>query len=201
MDQTNQLPVITISRMYGSVGRSVAKRLGEKLGLEYYDKDFGRLTAQVSGYSLEDVQREGEDISNRSKFLNILLNNTAAYISSYDEIFRAQREVLLELAKRPCIIIGRCGNVILREAGIPTFDIFLYGNLENRMKRAAELAENGNMPLEKYIERRDHLRKNYYRTYTGHELGDYNDYHLCIDTGTIGYERTVEIILDAMGRK
>ena len=200
MAQTNQLPVITISRLYGAGGRSVAKGLAQNLGLEYYDKDFVRLTSQVSGYTVEDIQREGEDISSRSRFINSLLNNTAAYISSYDEIFRAQREVTLELARKPCIIVGRCANIILREEGIPSFDVFLYADAPSRMRRAQELGENGNMPLEKYIDRRDHMRKNYYRTYTGHELGDYNDYHLCIDTGTIGYDLSVKLILAALER-
>ena len=62
--------VITISREYGAYGRSVAKALSRKLGIEYYDVDFVRLTAQISGYSEDEVRREGEDLRNGEKFFN-----------------------------------------------------------------------------------------------------------------------------------
>ena len=62
--------VITISREYAAYGRSVAKGLSEALGIEYYDVDVIRRTAKVSGYSEEDVTREGEYISNSRQFIN-----------------------------------------------------------------------------------------------------------------------------------
>ena len=116
--------IITISREYGAGGRTVARGLAQELGIEYYDIDFVRMTAKLSGYSEDDIRREGEDMSGGRKFINQFLS-TNAYNSSYDAIFEAQREVILDLAKKPCIIVGRCSNMILREEGIDSFDIFL----------------------------------------------------------------------------
>ena len=135
-DQT--LPVITISRQYGAGGRSVAKKLSERLGIPYYDVDFVRLTSKISGYSEEEVRREGEDLGGMAKFINHFLT-TASFSNPYDEIFQAQKAVILGLAEKPCIIVGRCSNFILREAKIPSFDVFLSGSREFRLKRAAEL--------------------------------------------------------------
>ena len=53
-------PVITISREFGAGGHSIAKVLSERLGIPYYDKDFVKETASRSGYSEEDIEREGE---------------------------------------------------------------------------------------------------------------------------------------------
>lgn len=189
--------VITISREYGAYGRSVAKALSEALGIEYYDVDFVRMTAKASGYSEEDVNREGESISGGRRFINQFLS-TSAYNSSYDAIFQAQREVLLDLAKKPCIIVGRCSNIILREEGIETFDIFLHADMECRKQRALQLNEYGKMDVEKYIERCDHWRKTYYRAYTGHEMGEYKDYDISIDVGRIGFDKTVEILVSLL---
>lgn len=186
--------VITISREYGAGGRSVAAALAQRFGIEYYDIDFVRLTAKVSGYSEEDIRREGEDMSNRARWINQFLDNMSSYTSSYDAIYQAQREVVVSLAKKPCIIIGRCSNIILAAEKIPSFDVFLYADKAHRMKRAAELGENGETDLGKYVERRDHLRKTYYKTYTKHDLGDYKDYNICLDTGTIGIERSVDVL-------
>ena len=190
--------VITISREYGAGGRSVASGLAEKLGLVYYDVDFVRLTSKVSGYSEEDVLREGEDLSSGAKWINQLLDSMSAYTSSYDKIFEVQRGMILELAKKPCIIVGRCSNRILRDAGIPSFDIFLYADREHRLKRTLELNEYKDMDPAKYMEKRDHLRRNYYKTYTGHEMGDYRDYTICLDTGTIGMKKCVEMLAEIL---
>ncbi len=185
--------VITISREYGAYGRSVAKALSKRLGIEYYDVDFVRMTAQKSGYSEEDVSREGELLSAGSRFINSFLS-TSAYNSSYDEIFQAQRQVVLELAKNPCIMVGRCSNIILREAGIKTFDVFLHADHAFRKAHALELNEYGKMDVDRYMDRCDHWRKTYYRAYTGHEMGDYHDYDLSVDVGKIGVEKTIDLL-------
>lgn len=190
--------VITIGRQYGAGGRSVAKALSEKLGIPYYDKDFVKLTAQKSGFSEEDVLREGEDISYVSRLVNSILNNSASYTSSHDAIFDAQVKTLLEFAEQPCIIVGRCANVILDAANIPSFNIFLYADMEHKMKRAAELAENGNMDLKKYIEKRDHQRDIYYKMYTKHHPGHFEDYDICLNTGAIGIDKCVDMLYDIL---
>ena len=63
------------------------------------------------------------------------------------------------------------------------------------MKRAAELAENGDFSLDKYIEKRDKLRRTYYKTYTGREMGNANNYTICFDTGKISIPTCVDIIM------
>lgn len=189
--------VITISREYGAYGRSVAKALSSRLGIEYYDVDFVRMTAKVSGYSEEDVSREGEDMSEGRRFVNHFLS-TQAYNSSYDAIFQAQREVILDLAKKPCIIVGRCSNYILREEGLPSFDIFLYADIKDRKVRAEELKEYGKMDVEKYIEKRDHWRKTYYRAYTGREMGEYKDYDISLNIGKIGVDNCINLLTNLL---
>ena len=107
--------------------------------------------------------------------------------------------MILELAKKPCIMVGRCSNIILREAGVKTFDVFLHADHAFRRAHALELNEYGKADVDKYIERCDHWRKTYYRAYTGHEMGDYHDYDLSIDVGKIGPEKTVDLLVSLIG--
>ena len=190
--------VITISRQYGAGGRTVAKSLSEKLGIPFYDNDFVKLTAKESGFSENDILREGEDISYVSRFVNSILNNSSSYTSSHDAIFDAQVRTILELAKEPCIIVGRCSNIILSAAKIRSFDIFLYADMEHRYKRAEELHENGSMDLKKFIEKRDKQRDIYYKTYTGHTPGMFQDYDICLNTGAIGMDNCVDILVNIL---
>lgn len=187
-------PVITISREFGAGGHSVAKVLSERLSIPYYDKDFARQAAAKSGYSEEDIEREGENLSRSARFLDSFLGNSANYSSSHDAIFQAQKELILQLSQQDCILIGRCSNLILREAGIPSLDIFLHADVELRVKHIEKLGLNGKEDPRKYLTKIDDMRETYFKTYTKHELGTYRDYDLCLDTGTLGYDACVDII-------
>ena len=189
-------PVICISREYAAYGRTVARRLSEELGIPFYDRDFVTETAKRSGYSEEDIRREGEAMSRATRFLNSVMNNAMVYSSSYDSIFHAQKEVILSLSKEPCIIVGRCAGFVLREANIPSFNVFLYADKDVRTKRAAELEENIGIDPKKARERHDILRETYYKPYTHQELGDYHNYDICLNTGEVGPERCAEIIAE-----
>ena len=194
-------PVITISREYGALGRTLAAKLSERLGIPYYDRDFVKKTAEESGYAVEDVEHEGEELSGSSRVLNKILNSAVSYSSSYDGIYKAQKKVVLQLAQNPCIIVGRCADHILREEGKNVFCVYLYASVKDRLDHVAELAENGTMSIEKYIEKRDKLRKTYYKQYTVHEMGNANNYNICFDTGRINAETCADIIIDILSRE
>lgn len=191
--------IITIGREYCAGGTSIAERLSERLGIPWYDRDFAAITAKNSGYSLDEVLEEGEEISEFSRFLNSFLNNVTDYKSSFDEIYKAQKEALLMLEK-PCIVIGRCSNLIYREAGINSFDIFLYADEEVRLKRAIERDGKPDIDM-KYIEKKDSKRENYYKNYTKHELADCRDYNICLDTGVISYDECADILAGILKNK
>jgi cytidylate kinase len=194
-------PVITISREYGALGRTLAAKLSERLGIPYYDRDFVKKTAEESGYAVEDVEHEGEELSTSGRMLNKILNSAVSYSSSYDGIYKAQKKVVLQLAQNPCIIVGRCADHILREEGKDVFCVYLYASVKDRIDHVTELAENGTMSIEEYIEKRDKLRRTYYKQYTGHEMGNANNYNICFDTGRINAETCADIIIDILSRE
>lgn len=195
----SDFPVITISRAYGAYGRTIALALAKRLDLMMYDRDFVKETARQSGYSEEDIIREGEQISRVSKFMNDLLNNVTIHTSSYDGIYKAQREVILDIAKKgPCILVGRCAEHILMEEHIDCFRIFLYADEEHRRRHAAELEGNEGKDMKKLLAKHDTLRETYYRYYTGHDMGYYKNYDLSLDTGSIGVDTCIDIICAAL---
>ena len=177
--------VITINREYAAKGRTLAAALSERLGIPYYDRDFVVKTAEASGYDQDLVFEESEELSTTGRVLDSFLSSTVSYKSSHDEIFKAEKEVILKLSKSPCIIVGRCADYVLRENGIPALSVYLRGSLESRMKHAEELAENGNTPLDKYIEERDKKRRIFYKKYTGRDIDLASNYTICLDTGYI----------------
>lgn len=190
------IPVITINREYGAGGRALAAILSEKLGIPYYDKDFVIKTMEESGYDKEDVEREGEEMSKPSQVWNDLLSGTVSFSSSHDAIFNAEKSVILKLAEDPCIMVGRCADQILKEAGIDTVSIYLHAPFEARLKRTEELAEYGNMKPDKYLENHDSKRRTFYKYYTGSDIFDASNYTFCFDVGKVSIAHCAKIIID-----
>lgn len=194
--QSMEYKVITISRNYGSHGHELAQKLSERLGIPYYDRDFVRKTAAESGFSQELIDEDGEKIKIGTKVLELL--SPASLNSSHDEIFKAQSRVVLELSASPCIIVGRCSNYILREAGIPSFDIYLTADKAWRVDNAMNHQTKKEDVTEQYITKKDNERSNYYKLYTGHPMGMASDYSICLDVGKIGMDKCVDIICELL---
>ncbi|ETP72698.1 cytidylate kinase [Lachnospiraceae bacterium JC7] len=188
--------VITISRNYGSHGHELAQKLSERLGIPYYDRDFVRKTAAESGFSQELIDEDGEKIKIGTKLIEML--SPASLNSSHDEIFKAQSRVVLELSESPCIIVGRCSNYILREAGIPSFDIYLTADRSWRIDNALNHKVKKEQVTEQYITKKDNERSDYYKLYTGRPMGMASDYTVCLDVGKIGMDRCVDIICNLL---
>ena len=198
MPDITKLPIITISREYYAGGRSVAKALAEELNIPWYDHDFVKLASKISGYSEEEVWAEGEELSKLDKLIDAMLSSVNLYTSSHDEINRAEKEAVLEIAKKPGIIVGRAANAILRDAGIPSFDVFLYASKDVRVKRFMDKHSKEYEEALKSVEGRDHLRTQYYEKYTGRKYADSRDYTVCIDTGVIDYQKSTDIIVSIL---
>lgn len=200
MAENNIYPVITISREYYAGGRSIAKRLSEMLDIPWYDNDLVKMTSKISGYSEAEVLNEGEEISSLEKAIDKLLDGANFYVSSHDEINNAQRTAVLELAKKPCIIVGRGANVLLKKAGIKTFDVFLYADLDVRISRTMREKGVSEAEAKKFLEKHDAYREIYYNKYSGGKYGDSREYTISLDTGKIEYDKCAQIIKSILER-
>ena len=60
--------IITISRQFGSGGRSIAKELAGRLGYDYYDKEIIESVAEKTGFSEQFIAEKGERSPGRTIF-------------------------------------------------------------------------------------------------------------------------------------
>lgn len=130
---------------------------------------------------------------------NILRAVTPASYNPTRELFELQKNVILNLASNgPCVMIGRCANIILRDAGIETLDIFIHADDAHRYLRVSELIKSDRLKdVIKEIRKKDYGRRNYYTSCTGHSWADCRDYHVMLDSGLLGYEACVNLIVAA----
>ncbi len=105
--------VITISREFGSGGRTIGRKVAEKLGIPCYDAEIIEKIAEESGYSGDYIRSEGEGASDR--WLSNLFSNRAMGPTNQDTIWVIQSRIIRELAEKgPCVIVGRCADYVLR---------------------------------------------------------------------------------------
>lgn len=192
--------VITISREYGAGGHTIGKRVAQELGIEIYDKDIVRETVKASGYEAELVEREGEDVSKTGSFIKSICAGSAFYPNTQDAIHDVQQAVILHFAQAgPCVILGRCADEILRATDIKTLNVFIYAD---DLHRAARLSEMTGVKdageLQRMMAKKDASRRAYYAHYTGKRWGDCHNYDLSLDSGTLGDDLCVKLIVDAV---
>lgn len=194
--------IITISREYGAGGHSIGQRVAAELGIPFYDKDILRATIKATGYEADIVEKEQEDLSVGENILKTLSSfSINSFNDTQDAIFEIQRAVILNYAKQgPCVILGRCADVILSEAGFDTLNVFVHAD---EVHRAVRLSDSDMMntknatEIKKMIVKKDNSRHTYYHHYTGKTWGDSHNYDLTVDSGKLGYDLCVKLIVEA----
>ena len=192
--------IITISREYGAGGHSIGREDARQLGIEFYDRDIVQATVKASGFETDLVESEEEDISKIDSILKTICSFSApTYNDVQTVIHDIQQAVILQLAQKgPCVILGRCANVILREAGIETLDVFIHADDVHRVVRISEMTGCTNATeLQKTMAKKDSSRHTYYNRYTRQKWGDSHSYHLTLDSGALGYDLCVKLIIEA----
>ena len=132
--------IITVSREFGSGGRTIAKIVGEKLQLPVYDNELLTQIAQKSGFAKEYIEEKSENTT-WGAFLSNSLSKLGSYYetTAEDYLWSMQREVIIKLAqKEPCVIVGRCADYILKDKA-DCLRIFIYSQPEKRTERIASV--------------------------------------------------------------
>ena len=196
--------IITISREYGSGGRIIGRKVAEKLDIPFYDGELIDMSAQKSGLAVSFVEKTEQKI--KSKFFHNLAfggyhtgaDYGAAQLSLADKLFITTCEIIRDLAEQgSCVIVGRCADYVLKDRD-DVIDIFIYSDKEDKLNRM--INEYG-VPADKaesVLAKEDKYRANHYSYYTERNWGDKKHYQLCLNSGFLGIENTVNIIVDAI---
>lgn len=188
--------LINIGREFGSGGKQVALKIGEKLGIKVYDNELISRAAEESGFSKELFERSDEKRSIwgiSSFFGNTRFGSAQNYVGD-NELFKIQSEVIRNIAgKESAIFVGRCSNYILRD--LDCLDVFICAPMEDRIRRVAERAGLDEDEARSKIERMDRTRSTYYNFFSFGNWGSASDYDLCLDSSLLGIEGTADFII------
>ena len=187
--------IITISREYGAAGGEIGRRLASELGFEYYDKSIILNVAREANIDAEHADKWDEVVPANFGFAQSLFDFYNRPLS--EKLFQAQSKVIRDLGEKGnCVIVGRNANTILKEYD-HSLHVFLHANLKWRVKRMQEKVE-GTTPesLAEQVELIDKRRRKYCSYYTNTEFGSAKYYDICLDTGRLGIDACVRILLE-----
>ena len=203
--------VITISREVGTGGRTIGRKLAERMDINFYDKELIHVLMKRFNLNAETIEQiKGEKKSWLSDFIRFVSPMPAASAilesdakfgkESYsevtsDDIYKAETEILLELANEgSCVIAGRSGFYVFRNH--PNhLSIFITASDTNRVQRVMRKQNMTEEAATALINDIDRKRENYIRRYTGTSRYDIRNYDLVLNADGHTEEQLVDIIL------
>ena len=186
--------VITISRQFASMGRSIAQQMSEMLGIEFLDRDIVEATAARMGYPVSVISDEEEN--SKSSFFRRRFPLGSGISSFKDEIFAVQSNIIRDLAdKGSCIIVGRCADSILRDHK-NHLNVYIYAPYEVRLKNCTEKLFMDEKTAVKSIQEVDIARANYQRKYCPEIKSIFDEKDIMINSSEFGIEGTAKILVD-----
>ncbi|MDO4316038.1 MAG: cytidylate kinase-like family protein [Oscillospiraceae bacterium] len=188
--------ILTVSREFGSGGRTVGKLAAQKLDIPCYDQELIEKIAEQSGFVPEYIKEQGEYAVRAGWLSNALAGRFSNGLTNQDQLWLIQRKVILELAEKgPCVIVGRCADYILREEA-DCLTAFIHADMDKRAERIVQIyGERAETP-EKRLRDKDKRRAAYYQFYTDMTWGDARHYQIALDSGVLGIERCAAILTD-----
>lgn len=187
--------IITVAREYGSGGRQIAKQVAEKLNFAFYDREIISKTAERLHMAESEVEKKDQKLS--SIFLYDMFSQFYEFSEQQpilDEVYEAEKQVILDAAaKGSCVIVGRCSDYICRElANVKR--IFLYAGEAHKVQEIMAREGFSEADAQKRVKEVNRERASHYKYYTGKVWGLAENYDLCIDTGKVGVNKTVDLI-------
>ena len=196
--------IITISREFGSGGRSIGRLVAQKLGIPFYDKELVNQIALESGFAPKFVEDHGEHSPGTSLFSYAFapqgVPGVMNGLSTADFLWNIQCNVILQLAEKgPCVIVGRNADYILKDRK-DTLNVFIHADMDFRADRIVRLYGESEKSPKNRLNEKDKRRKVNYQHYTGRNWGVAKNYDLCLKSSTLGIETCADIIAEmAMG--
>lgn len=192
--------IITVSRQFGSGGRSIAKETAKRLGYDYYDEALVKEVAEKTGFAPNYIEEEGEYAPAKSRFAYAFANPGIPGIMNglpaADYLWNNQREVILKIAEKGnCVIVGRCADAILADRD-DVLNVFIHADKKYRADRIVRLYGETDKSPEKRLDDKDKRRRVNYNHFTGRNWGEACNYHVTLDSGVLGEENCVDIITE-----
>ena len=207
----NEKFVIAINRELGSGGRTVGRKLAERLHVEFYDKALIKTLEERYSLSVEEIEKlkgqshhwlaelkralfASEGIAVTSNYILAVPGDKPVQPTTYD-MFMAEQEILKSIAEdESCVIAGRSGFYVFRDH--PNhLSVLIQASMPFRIERVMRKQNMTREQAVKTIEQIDKMRENYIKEFTKTSRYDTRNYDLVITADGKTEDQIVDIIM------
>lgn len=193
--------VITISRLCGSGGSTVARILAHKLQIPLYDRYLISETSDAAEpvqTSSSDIDKAADSLFNAAQdiYANASFPPEGSEPTTNRALFQKQAEIIRNLADtKSCIVIGRCADYVLRDHP-NVIRVFITSDEKSCIEHEAQRVGISKRDARSLVEKHNHERAEYYRYYTGQDWSYAQNYDLCLNSATLSYESCANMIIE-----
>lgn len=208
--ETTKKFVITINRELGSGGRTIGRKLAERLNVKFYDKALIKELTKKFELSVEELEKVKASKRNWwNDFVQGYLNrynveerfNVEVNVATTENIFRVESQFLKKLAAdESCVIAGRSGFYIFRNEP-NAIKILIQSTMEKRIERVMEKQGLTEEEAKTVIAKVDKGREHYTQQFSGTSRYDTRNYDLVINVANLTEDEAVDIIMNYINKQ
>jgi cytidylate kinase len=199
------VPIVTISRQYGSGGSEVAERVATALGWQLYDNAVLDEVASRLGMTVAQLSAREERVQSMAERIvsAIALSSQEVMPTVGGAVVPPGEERIVEVTKRvmeevsqsgPGVIVGRGVQCVLATRS-DALHVFCYAPFDALVAYAMTKHELRQDEAKKQVTEMNARREAYVKRHWGREWRDPANYHLCVNTGWLGLDGAAELIV------
>jgi cytidylate kinase len=199
------MPIITISRMYGSGGSEVAARVARALGWTLLDNAMVDAVAERLGASAAEVEAREERVPSLAQRLGDamalgspeLVPQMADTIPPFTEerLLDVTRRVISEAAARgPVVLVGRGAQAVLAERA-DAVHVFCCASRAALVERARARLGVDATHAARQVDETNRNREQYVRRHWNRDWRAADNYHLCVNTELLGLDGAAALVV------
>jgi len=201
------MPVITISRMYGSGGSEVAERVAQALGWALFDNAMIDAVAERSGLTVAEVSAQDERVPSMAERVAAALSLASPEMmppvpsgpmeTTEERIVAVTRRVIEEAVQiGPAVFVGRGAQCLLAERS-DALHVFCFAPRSALRAYAMEKFKIGMAEADRRIADMNKQREHYVKRHWNRNWLAHENYHLCVNTAWLGLDGAADLVLEA----
>ena len=193
--------VICIGRQFGSGGHEIAVKTANQLGIKVYERELIRLACEYGELSEKTLSPSDEKATNPYLFQTVHEGNHHVLRGkpTSEVLFALQSHEIRRIARHEeCVFVGRCADYVLRGEDVRLLTVFVAAPDEHRIQRKMAQEKLTRDQAIRLIRKMDKQRRKYYESYTGRTWGQSQNYGICLNSGVLGIDQCVDIIVGAV---
>ena len=199
------MPLVTVSRQFGSGGSEVAERVASALGWHLYDNAVVDEVARRLGMPVEEVEARDERVPSLAERIAsaMALGMPEVMPTVADLAMQPTEERIVEVTRRvmeeavlegPAVFVGRGAQCMLA-ARADALHVFCYAPREALESYVVTNLGVATGDAARVVADRNHQREQYVRRHWKRDWRDFANYHLCVNTAWLGLDGAAELIV------